>query len=134
VRAADFVRLRNQYRTWSTEDLVRIVARRDDYRPEAVQVVGELLADRDQAEVARLTIAVQRERQEPTRGLLGTILDPPYREAALAVFGAWLAFMLGLSIDGTVRGIISFGFVGAVGVVLATLGFAATSRCRLLPQ
>jgi hypothetical protein len=48
--------------------------------------------------------------------------------------GAWLAFMVGLSIDGTVDGPISFGVAGAIGVVIVALGFAAASRCRALAQ
>jgi hypothetical protein len=130
VSAADLVRLRNQYRTWSTEDLVRIVARREDYRPEAVQVVREVLADRDPAEIATATAAVQRERQEQARSQLGTIFDSPYKGVALAVFGGWLAFMVGLWLQGP----ISFGVTGAVGAVIVALGFAAASRCRVLPQ
>lgn len=134
MKAADLVRLRNQYRSWSTEDLVRVVTRSEDYRPEAVQVVRELLADRDQTEIARLTRAVQRERQEQARGPLGTILDPPYRGTALAAFGAWLAFMVGLSVDRTVDSPVSFGVAAAVSAAIVALGFAAASCCRSLPQ
>ena len=81
---------------------------------------------------------ILRDKQEksarPARNLLGTILDSLRKEAALAVVGAWLAFMIGLVVDGTVDGVTSFGIAGAVGALLVVLGFAAASRCRLLPQ
>jgi hypothetical protein len=48
--------------------------------------------------------------------------------------GAWLAFMIGLAADGTVDSPASFGVAGTVGAVIVALGFAAASRCRLLPQ
>ena len=81
---------------------------------------------------------ILRDKQEksarPARNLLGTILDSRHKEAALAVVAAWLAFMIGLAVDGTVDGPTSFGVAGAVGVVIVVLGFAAASHCRLLPQ
>ncbi|MCA1671238.1 MAG: hypothetical protein LC799_03210, partial [Actinobacteria bacterium] len=81
---------------------------------------------------------ILRDKQEksarPARNLLGTILDSRHKEAALAVVAAWLAFMIGLAVDGTVDGPTSFGVAGAVGVVIVVLGFAAASQCRLLPQ
>ncbi|MEK6279468.1 MAG: CPBP family intramembrane glutamic endopeptidase [Acidobacteriota bacterium] len=80
---------------------------------------------------------ILRDKQEksarPARNLLGTILDPRRKEA-LAVVAAWLAFVIGLVVDGTVDGVTSFGVAGAVGAVIVVLGFAAASRCRTLPQ
>jgi hypothetical protein len=76
----------------------------------------------------------QEKSARPARNLLGTILDSRHKGAALAVVAAWLAFMIGLAVDGTVDGPISFGVAGAVGVVIVVLGFAAASHYRLLPQ
>lgn len=42
--------------------------------------------------------------------------------------------MIGLAVDGTVAGPTSFGVAAAVGAVIVVLGFAAASRCRVLPQ
>ena len=41
--------------------------------------------------------------------------------------------MIGLAADGTVDSPASFGVAGTVGAVIVALGFAAASRCRLLP-
>ena len=38
---------------------------------------------------------------------------------------AWLAFVIGLVVDGTVDGVTSFAVAGAVGAVIVVLGFAA---------
>ena len=85
-----------------------------------------------------LNAPILRDKQEksgrPTRNLLATILDSRRKEAALAVVAAWLAFMIGLAVDGTVDSPTSFGVAGAVGAVIVVLGFAAASRCRMLPQ
>jgi membrane protease YdiL (CAAX protease family) len=70
----------------------------------------------------------------PTRGLLDTTLDSQNKDRRLAIVGAWLAFMIGLAADGTVDSPASFGVAGTVGAVIVALGFAAASRCRLLPQ
>ena len=70
----------------------------------------------------------------PTRGLLDTALDSQNKDRRLAIVGAWLAFMIGLAADGTVDSPASFGVAGTVGAVIVALGFAAASRCRLLPQ
>jgi CAAX prenyl protease-like protein len=70
----------------------------------------------------------------PTRSLLGTIVDSPWKEAALGVVSAWLAFMIALAVDGTVDGPISLGVAAAIGAVIVLLGFVAASRCRVLPQ
>ena len=67
------------------------------------------------------------------RSLPGTIVSS-HQQAALAACGAWLVFMLGLSVDGTVHGPISFAVAGAVGVVIVGLGVVAAYHCRLLPQ
>jgi membrane protease YdiL (CAAX protease family) len=81
---------------------------------------------------------ILRDQQEksarPARNVLGTILGSRHNGAALAVVAAWLAFMIGLTVDGTVDGPTSFGVAGAVGAVIVVLGFAAASRCRMLPQ
>ena len=81
---------------------------------------------------------ILRDKQEksarPARNLLGTMLDSRRKEVALAVVAAWLAFVIGLVVDGTVDGVTSFGIAGAVGAVIVVLGFAAASRCRMLPQ
>ena len=81
---------------------------------------------------------ILRDKQEksarPARNLLGTILDSRRKEAALAIVAARLAFVIGLVVDGTVDGVTSFGVAGAVGAVIVVLGFAAASRCRMLPQ
>jgi hypothetical protein len=42
--------------------------------------------------------------------------------------------MIGLAADGSVDSPASFGVAGTVGAVIVALGFAAASRCRLLPQ
>jgi membrane protease YdiL (CAAX protease family) len=42
--------------------------------------------------------------------------------------------MIGLAADGTVDSPASFGVAGTVGAVIVAVGFAAASRCRLLPQ
>jgi hypothetical protein len=70
----------------------------------------------------------------PTRSLLDTTLDSQNKDRRLAIVGAWLAFMIGLAADGTVDSPASFGVAGTVGAVIVALGFAAASRCRLLPQ
>ena len=61
-------------------------------------------------------------------------VDSRRKGAAIAVVAAWLAFMIALTVDGTVDGPKSFAVAGAVGVVIVVLGFAAASRYRLLPQ
>lgn len=76
----------------------------------------------------------QKKSAPSVRNLLGKIVDSPRKEAALAVVAAWLAFVIGLVVDGTVDGVTSFGVAGAVGAVLVVLGFAAASRCRMLPK
>jgi CAAX prenyl protease-like protein len=85
-----------------------------------------------------VTAPILRDKQEesalPARDLLGTIPESRRKEAAIAVGAAWLAFMIGLAVNGTVDGPKSFGFAGAVGVVIVALGFAAVSYCRPLPQ
>ncbi len=70
----------------------------------------------------------------PARGLLGMTIDSQNTDRPLAIVGAWLAFMIGLAADGTVDSPASFGVAGTVGAVMVALGFAAASRCRLLPQ
>jgi hypothetical protein len=86
---------------------------------------------------ARAAVHSRRRRQVHRlcpNSSFGTILDPRRKEAALAVVAAWLAFMIVLAVDGTVDGPTSFRIAGAVGAVIVVLGFAAASRCRLLPQ
>jgi hypothetical protein len=65
---------------------------------------------------------------------LDAIVDRPRREAGLAVAAAWLAFMAGLLVGGEVEDPASFAFAGASGAALVFLGFAAASRCRMLPR
>jgi len=63
MSALDLEQLRRQYRDWPTEDLLRLVAERESYRPEAVHVVREILAARDPAEVAVHTDVVATEQR-----------------------------------------------------------------------
>lgn len=56
------------------------------------------------------------------------------RARRLAVVAAWLAFIIGLAIQGTVNGLTSFGLAGAIGAAIVLLGFETASRCRSLPQ
>jgi len=81
---------------------------------------------------------IQRNKQETparlARQLQGTILDSRHKQSVLAVVVAWLAFMLGLLVDGTVDGLMSFGLAGTLGAVIVVLGFTAASRYRSLPQ
>lgn len=70
-----------------------------------------------------------RERRHP----LDAVVDRPRNEAALAVAGAWLAFMAGLVVGGEVADPVSFVMAGAGGAALVWLGFAAASHCRPLP-
>lgn len=89
-----------------------------------------------QGDTVNAPILRDKEQQSarPARNLLGTVLDSRRKEAALAVVAAWLAFVIGLVVDGAVDGVTSFGVAGAVGAVFVVLGLAAASRCRLLPQ
>lgn len=76
----------------------------------------------------------QQKSARPARNLLGTILGSRRKGGALAVVAAWLAFVIGLVVDGTVDTLTSLGTAGAVGAVIVVLGFAAASRCRELPS
>jgi hypothetical protein len=74
----DLADLRQRYSNWSTEDLLRVLGASQDYRPEAIQIAREILATRDQSQVAELTPAVaadvQREgdvRQQQAEAPLG---------------------------------------------------------------
>lgn len=55
-------------------------------------------------------------------------------QPALAVAGAWLAFMAGLSIGGDVGDLGSLAFAGGIGAMFVLAGFVAVWRCRPLPR
>ncbi len=52
----------------------------------------------------------------------------------LTIVSAWLAFMIGMAVDGSVNSPASFGVAGAAGAFIVVLGVAAASRYRFLPQ
>lgn len=56
------------------------------------------------------------------------------RDLVVAMAAAWLAFMAGLLADGAVEDGGSFAIAAVGGAALVFLGFAAASRCRLVPQ
>ena len=57
---------------------------------------------------------------------------PRWLDAGVAA--AWMAFMVALCVDGTVKGPTSFVLAGLVGALIVGLGFAAASRCRSVPR
>ena len=71
--------LRNKYRGWSTEDLQRIVAESQDYRPEAVEVVRDILANRDPAELETSSeVAMAEQARDPVRIVVFFNIGPPF--------------------------------------------------------
>lgn len=62
----DLEEFRDRYRNWPTEDLVRVVAESEGYRPEAVSAAQEILATRDSTEVAAAAdlVAAEQRQQE----------------------------------------------------------------------
>ena len=56
------------------------------------------------------------------------------REVALAVGGAWLAFVTGLLLEGVLHDAGATFLAVLAGGVLVYVGFAAASRCRVLPR
>lgn len=72
----DIQELRSQYANWSTEDLLRVLAASQDYRPGAVTVAREVLATRDPAEVTGLTEPV-RAQLEDERAAQARAADDP---------------------------------------------------------
>jgi len=78
--------LRNQHRDWSTEDLLRIVVESQDYRPEAVQVVREILVTRDPAELETFTEVVMAEQRQG-EALAAELLSPFLRAICFVFCG-----------------------------------------------
>ena len=65
---------------------------------------------------------------------LAAIADRSHREAALALGAAWLAFVVGLWLEGAVADPGSTVLAVLAGGVLVYVGLAAASRCRVLPR
>lgn len=65
---------------------------------------------------------------------LGAILDPQRNTVVLAAAAAWLAFMTALVVGDDVEDAASVAIAGVAGAGLVIAGFAAASRCRVLPH
>jgi membrane protease YdiL (CAAX protease family) len=65
---------------------------------------------------------------------LDAVVDRPPNEAAVATSAAWLALMTGLMVGGDIENPASFAVAAVGGAVLVFAGFAAASRCRVLPR
>lgn len=65
---------------------------------------------------------------------LGAIFDPERNTVAFAAAAAWLAFMAGLVVGDDVEGAADVSVAAVIGAALVVAGFAAASRCRVLPQ
>jgi hypothetical protein len=53
---------------------------------------------------------------------------------AVSTSAAWLALMTGLMVGGDIENPASFAVAAVGGAVLVFAGFAAASRCRVLPR
>lgn len=65
---------------------------------------------------------------------LDAVVDRPPSEAAVSTSAAWLALMIALMVGGDIENPESFAVAAVGGAVLVFAGFAAASRCRVLPR